>query len=131
MIAVQLDELKLKPQNNAFGEPINEDNISNPYTDVVAQFDDGQLAMTTNYPTSLEEALELSSKQLAENNEMASGLPKLLGRKLYAAGFSLRYQPLFEAETSLDEMLKTGPRKRLHGLDHRRMTKSGRRDSRE
>jgi hypothetical protein len=38
-------------------------------------------------------------------NEMVTGLPKLIGRNLFAAGFSVRYQPLFEPDTPLAEML--------------------------
>src|SRR5205823_8891153 len=77
VIAVQLNELKVKPQTNAFGEPVNQENISNPYTDVVVEFGDGQVALTTNYPALLEESVELESKQQAEEDEITAGLPQL------------------------------------------------------
>jgi hypothetical protein len=107
VIAVQINEIKLKPQTDAFGEPVSDDNISNPYADIVVQFDDGRLAMTTNYSSTLDEDLELASTHKGEEDEMTTALPQVIGKKLYAAGFSVRYQPLFEPETSLDEMLKT------------------------
>lgn len=104
VIAVQLNELKrreLRP--NAFGEIIAEDDIVNPYFDIVVQFDDGTLAMHTSYPLSagIGDNLELESAANTLGNQMSAELPCLVGKTVYAVGYSKLYQP----DTSLEELV--------------------------
>ncbi len=107
VVAVQLNELKrreLKP--NAFGEIVAEDDVVNPYFDIVVQFDDGTLAMFTSYPisTSTGNDIELASTASALANQMAAELPRLVGKTVYAVGYSKLYQP----DTSLEELAGVG-----------------------
>jgi hypothetical protein len=55
----------------------------------------------------------ITSPGIAEDSnplkeEMRQGLPTLIGKNVYAAGFSLQYQPLFEPGTSVEEMQDRG-----------------------
>jgi hypothetical protein len=107
VVAVQLNELKrrdLRP--NAFGEIVAEDDIVNPYFDIVVQFDDGTLAMFTSYPlsTGVSDDIELASAASGIADQMATELPHLVGKTVYAVGYSKLYQP----DTSLEELAGIG-----------------------
>ena len=107
VVAVQLNELKrreLRP--NALGEIVAEDDIVNPYFDIVVQFDDGTLAMYTNYPisTGAGDDIELASSASAIAHQMSTELPRLIGKTVYAVGYSKLYQP----DTSLEELTGLG-----------------------
>ena len=107
VVAVQLNELKrreLRP--NAFGEIVAEDDIVNPYFDVVVQFDDGTLAMYTSYPISTGTGgdIDLASSASAITDQMSTDLPRLIGKTVYAVGYSKLYQP----DTSLEELTGIG-----------------------
>src|SRR5450759_238625 len=109
VIAVQLNELKLKStaQTNALGESVSQDAIVDPYIDVIVKFGDGQLAMIHGYAITLHDGMKLSSLEQGEQKEIEDGLPQLIGKNLYAAAWSPRYQPLFKPDTALSEMLKS------------------------
>jgi hypothetical protein len=106
-VAVQLNELKrqeLRP--NALGEIVAEENIVNPYFDIVVQFDDGNLAMYTSYPisTGASDDIDLASSASAIADQMSTELPRLIGKTVYAVGYSKLYQP----DTSLEELTGIG-----------------------
>jgi hypothetical protein len=107
VVAVQLNESErreLRP--NAFGETVAEDDIVNPYFDIVVQFDDGTLAMHTSYPLNVGvgDSIELASSASALADQMATELPRLVGKTVYAVGYSKLYQP----DTSLEELAGIG-----------------------
>ena len=102
VVAVRLHGQEQK--TNALGEIISDDATVNPNFDLVVQFDDGTLAMLTGYPDRLTVGtIELESVAAAIAEQMAKGLPLLIGKDLYAVGFSRLYQP----DTSLEELTGT------------------------
>jgi hypothetical protein len=107
VVAVQLNELKrreLRP--NALGEIVAEDDIVGPYFDIVVQFDDGVLAMHSTYPiiVATDDNIELASAASALANQMSTELPRLIGKTVYAVGYSKLYQP----DVSLEELTGLG-----------------------
>jgi len=104
VVAVQLNESMRSTQGaNALGESISDDERLHPYFDLVVQFDDGTLAMTTDYPLSLAlggQEVELASVQSNLSGQMSKDLPLVIGKVLYAVGFSHLYRP----DTTLDEL---------------------------
>ena len=102
VVAVQLNELKLGDQRpNALGEIGAGDNTTGPYFDIIVQFDDGTLAILTGYPGSIFDDIELASVESALTERMAKELPLLIGKTVYAVGYSRLYQP----DTSLEELV--------------------------
>jgi len=111
-VAVQLDEdmrRELKP--NALGETVAENEITDPYFDLVVRFDDGTLAMLASYPTTLMSTVELASAASALAEVMSKQLPLLVGRSVYVVGNSKLYKP----DTMLDEIIGIGPAQRAKG----------------
>ena len=78
---------------NAFGESVGEDDIENPYMEVVVKFKDGILAMIRTTIISHSMNMELANKRQSLKEDMESELPAVIGRKLYAAGYSDLYKP--------------------------------------
>jgi hypothetical protein len=103
VIAIQLDDLTKQGKVNALGEPISPDDAVNPYLDIVVRFQDGQMAMTTAYPDRISLDVRLASGQDALAQEMAANLPTVVGKDLFACGFTKLYSP----DATLDEL--TGP----------------------
>ncbi|MGA9628120.1 MAG: hypothetical protein WBQ65_26845, partial [Bryobacteraceae bacterium] len=104
-LTVQLNEFKLRElRPNALGEIVSENDIVNPYFDIVVQFDDGTLAMCTGYPSMIGESIELASAASALTERMNKELPLLVGKTVYAVGWSKLYQP----DTPLEEMAGIG-----------------------
>ncbi len=107
VVAVQLNELKrreLRP--NALGETVAEDDIVSPYFDIVVQFDDGTLAIHSSYPiiAGTDNNIELASSASAIADQMSTELPRLVGKTVYAVGYSKLYQ----LDTSLEELTGLG-----------------------
>jgi hypothetical protein len=101
--AVQLNELKRTGQRrNALGEMVPDDDTVNPYFDLVVQFEDGTLAMTTTYPRSLavSQEVELSATHGLLATQMSKELPLLVGKAVYAVGYS----KLYRTDATLDEV---------------------------
>lgn len=80
-------------QTNALGEKNSEDSIVDPYFDLVVEFDDGKLAMATDYPSGLPGFVELASRREEDAKEITGKLPNVIGKIVYAAGFSNLYRP--------------------------------------
>src|ERR1035437_1759672 len=94
VIAIQLDsEPSFREKTNALGESINPDDTVDPYFDFVIRFDDGQVAMTTAYPSTISDEVRFSSVQGALAQEMATKLPGVVGKSFFASGLSDLYLP--------------------------------------
>jgi hypothetical protein len=98
VIAVQLAKSFLQTARvggtNAFGESVGEDDIDNPYMEIVVRFEDHTLAMVSGFPITLvPEKMELASNRQSLRDELETKLPSVIGRKLYAVGFSDLYKP--------------------------------------
>lgn len=112
VIAVQLHNPEESgARTNALGEAISDDEMINPYFDLVVRFDDGTVAATTQYPETLTggSALELASLENATAEQMKAELPAFVGRTVYAVGYSRLYLP----DASLDELCEQDAFKRV------------------
>jgi hypothetical protein len=85
---------------NALGESVSPDQAVNPYFDLVVKFDDGKMALTTAYPNTILLQLQLAAAHDSIVDEMNRNLPALVGKNLFAAGYSRLYQP----DSTLAEM---------------------------
>ena len=96
VVAVQLSSLQHTPVGgtNAFGESVSQDDIADPYMEIVVRFKDGILGIATGYVgTLVPDSMELASKRRSLRENIESNLPSVIGRKLYAVGFSKLYKP--------------------------------------
>ena len=91
VVAVQLNESKAKldvllrgpaQRTNALGEAVLDEDKLDPYFDLVVQFDDGILALTSTFPTMLvdRDEVELASIQTEITGQMSKELPGLIGQ---------------------------------------------------
>lgn len=99
IVAIQL----VNPENhkmNALGEIVSEDETTDPYFELVVQLDDGVLAQTTAYPNTLSLNLQLAAKYQELQQDIANRLPQMIGRTVYAVGYSHLYKP----DSSLEDM---------------------------
>ena len=109
VIAIQLNRQledilgKKTPSVNAMGEPVNPDNMVKPYFDFIVKFADGQVAMTSAYPNTIDLDVKLASEQNALSQEMAAKLPSVVGKTFYACGFT----DLYSTDATLEEILGT------------------------
>lgn len=109
VIAIQPHDPKEAMRVNAVGDTVSIDSIPNPYFDVIVQFDDGKLAMTSAYPRTVWEQLRLATDEAKREQEMAKDLPLVVGRPLYAVGYSKLYKPdaTLEQMTDSDATMNT------------------------
>lgn len=105
VIAVQLNAIAAErvEKPNALGEAANEDSIANPYCDVVVRFPDGVIAIHTSYPSLFFSSLapgpfRLKSEQDNRARMINDQLPSIIGKTVYAAGFSKMFQPTASLE---------------------------------
>lgn len=103
VVAIQLHNLHDQSTVNALGESISPDDTSGPYFDFVVRLDNGQVAMTTGYPLTIAGDVRLASAQNAVAQEMAAKLPAVVGKTVFACGFTRLYHP----DATLDELLGT------------------------
>jgi hypothetical protein len=96
--------LQDRNSTNAWGEALSADN---PSVDLVVQFQDGTLAMTSVHFKLVAGYVRLASEQAEREEEMAKNLPLVIGKPLYATGFSTLYEP----DTTLEEIM--GPKEIL------------------
>lgn len=96
---------------NAFGEAITDDQISDPYMEITARFDDNTLAIVSGYPRTLvPDLIALASERSAAKLEIEQVLASAIGKPLYAVGYS----KLYKSTATLDEI--TGPEELLYRL---------------
>lgn len=97
VVAVQLEKSSLQHasvgETNAFGERVGEDDIDNPYMEIVVKFKDGAFGMATGFINTLPNLMELASKRQSVRGDIESKLASVIGRKLYAVGYSELYKP--------------------------------------
>jgi hypothetical protein len=86
---------------NALGEPISWDATVDPYFDFVVKFDDGQVALTTAYPSTISDDVRLATAQNTIAQEMAAKLPGVVGKTFYGCFYTRLYSP----DATLDELL--------------------------
>lgn len=98
VIAVQLEHPKTGQERNALGEPINEDKIVDPSVEFVVQFDDGTVAISSSDICS--DCIELSTVQNSFAEKISTQLPSIIGKHVYAGGFS----KLYSANATLEEI---------------------------
>lgn len=103
VIAIQLHNLEELGKVNALGESMSPDDTVDPYFDFVVRFDNGEVAMTTGYPSTISLDVRLVSAQNAIVQEMATKLPGVVGKTLFACGLTSLYHP----DATLDELLGT------------------------
>lgn len=101
VVQIQLADPGAVLGTNAMGERISPDEISNPYFKLVVEFDDGALAQTTAYPNTLSESLLLAEQYQKLQQDISKVLPQLIGKTVYAVGYSKLYQP----NTTLQEIM--------------------------
>ena len=112
VIAIQLAPSFLQKtrvgSTNAFGETVAEDDIADPYMEIVVKFGDGTVGIVRGFPITLvPEKMELASSRESVREQIESQLPSIVGRKLYAVGFSRLYKPTATVEemSGLQEIL--------------------------
>jgi hypothetical protein len=101
VIAIQLNGLQKQGKVNALGESISPDSIVHPYFDFVVRLGNGEIAIATGYPTTISEDVKLASEQNAIIQEMAVKLPSVVGKNLFACGFTSLYSP----DATLEDLL--------------------------
>lgn len=80
--------------SNAFGETISENDVPDPYMEVVVKFSDGAFGFARGFTTTLvPDLMELASKRQTAQGNIESQLPTVIGKYLYAVGFSQLYNP--------------------------------------
>lgn len=104
VVAVQLNSIELErvSKPNALGEVTSEDSIINPYCDVVVRLADGVIAIHTSYPSlffsDFVRPFRLKSAQDDRAATINRQLPSIIGKTVYAAGFSKIFQPTAAVE---------------------------------
>lgn len=84
---------------NAFGETVGEDDIADPYMEIIVKFGNGVIGIVRGFPITLvPEKMELASSRESVKEQIESQLPSVVGRKLYAVGFSRLYKPTATVE---------------------------------
>jgi hypothetical protein len=101
VIAIQLHDPVKQGKVNALGDLVNPDDIEDPYLDLVVWFDDNEVAIATTYPLAIPSLIRFESAQNALRQEMATKLPAMIGKPIYACSYS----HLYKADATLDELL--------------------------
>jgi|HubBroStandDraft_1064217.scaffolds.fasta_scaffold15672_3 hypothetical protein len=116
VIAVQLHNPEaIGAGKNALGQAVTDDGAVNPCFDLVAQFDDGTIALTTQYPATLATAnlAELTSVISNAGERMQRELPSIVGKFVFAAGFTQLYRP----DSAVDDLTSQNALKRISPED--------------
>jgi hypothetical protein len=92
---------------NALGEILDDNDLVNPYTDVIIRFDDGTLAMTTSYLSLFTDpgttTFVLASEKRDRMDAINKELPSILNKVVYAVAYSKLYLPTTTLEELIDE----------------------------
>lgn len=102
VVNIQLHEAVAR-KVNALGEVIAADDITVAdldQVDFVVKLEDGQLAVASIYKDSTSDFLQLASEHDAIAHEMSANLPSIVGKRLYAVGYS----ELYPADTTLNDL---------------------------
>ena len=102
VIAIQLAPSFLQKEQtgstNAFGEVVGEEDIRDPYLEVVVKFGDGALGFVRGFPETLMLNMDLAASRQSRADTIEAQLPTVIGRRLYAVGYSKLYKPTATAE---------------------------------
>lgn len=112
VVAIQLNSIERERSGaggvNALGEQTSEDALVNPYVDVVIRFPDGMLAMTTTYvsiifsDSDLVRPFKLLSEKRDRGNLINSQLASIVGKTVYAVGYSHLFMPTASLEALME-----------------------------
>jgi hypothetical protein len=72
---------------------MNPDRVENPYFDFVVRFDDGRVAMTTAFPSTISLEAELASEERLIAEAIETKLVAVVGKYFYACGLTRLYHP--------------------------------------
>ena len=94
--------IQMPATTSATGTPkgASEDDIVDPQFELIAQFPDGTLAMTSTRLDLLADRTKLASSQKLREAEMTKNLALIIGKPLYATGLSTLYEP----DTTIEEI---------------------------
>jgi hypothetical protein len=115
VVAVSVSAVQLRANvggTNAFGDSVSQEDVEGLFIEVVVKFKDGTLAMDSNLPQGfVPRLMELVSARQAATEGMESKLPSVIGRKLYAVGYSRLYKLTARIEDldSTNEILERLP----------------------
>jgi hypothetical protein len=99
VIAIQLDRIET-PKVNALGQKVDADDTVDPYFDIVVRLESGTLVLTSAYPSTISDECKMAADADDIEREMATSLPGVIGKDVYATGFSR----LFKVDSTLEEM---------------------------
>lgn len=88
---------------NAMGDVTPVDQIVNPYFDLVATLEDGTAVVWTGYPSMMSSDIHLASENKAKAVTIRDALNGMIGKTVYATGFSRLYKP----DSSLGDLLSS------------------------
>jgi hypothetical protein len=118
VVAVQIAQSATATPNggvNALGEPASQDDVIDPQIELVAQFSDGTLGITSARYEFLADRARLAGEHQQREAEMTKNLPLTIGKTLYATGLTTLYEP----NTTIEEL--TGQREILKRLSAARI----------
>lgn len=106
--ATTFQKSKKAGEKDAFGKPIDNSRIMNPYVQVVVKLaDDDVLIETTNYYVNMiGRSIQLASRADTLKKEIEGNLTRLVGKTLYKTG----YTKLLDSTLSLKELLERNKR---------------------
>ena len=96
---------------DAFGEKIKEEEIVNPYFDLVVKLPDGRLVMSTTFYTSLMSHMELASRFDEIRIQISERIDSLVGKTIYPVGYSCLFPPDSEIDTMAGLYISCGGQK--------------------
>jgi hypothetical protein len=112
VVAIQLHNPEASVAGkNALGEAVTDDVTVNPCFDLVARFDDGTIALTTQYPATLATSnlVELTAVISAAKERMHSELQSIVGKFVFAAGFT----QIYSTDSTIDDLASQNALKRI------------------
>lgn len=96
---------------DAFGEKIKEEDIVNPYFDLVVRLPDGRLVKTTHYYLTLMSNMELASRFDEIRVQILKEIDSWIGKTIYVMGFSCLFPPDSEIDTMASLSIRCGGQK--------------------
>ncbi len=112
---------------NALGEKVTDDDIANPYVDVIVQFDDKKIACYRNFVSHIMDRYGWDMEQLdtdqwnkplmlvplrdAHSEVITANLSSVIGKQIYAVHDSLLFGPDLTPEVLLDSLKRWQNRK--------------------
>jgi hypothetical protein len=95
VVAIQLHEA-VSRKTNAFGEVIEADDITLAdldQVDFVVKLGDGKMVIASAFRDNISDFLQVASEHDAAAHEITASLPSIIGKRVYAVGYSQLYPP--------------------------------------